>query len=86
MKALGWESITMTNEEGRAAVPHPPGMDRPSEFAIGVFVPVSARAAPLATGSLPVVFEPVLLATLAAVAVGWLGSAPKVTRQQRMSS
>ena len=62
----------------------PMGMNQPLGIAIGAFVLVGALMAPLAAGSLAVVFELIISAIVAAISLLLLAMTPKLIRREKM--
>ncbi len=62
----------------------PMGMNQPLGIAIGAFVLVGALMAPLAAGSLAVVFELIISAIVAAVSLSLLAMTPRLIRREKM--
>jgi len=62
----------------------PMGMNQPLGIAIGAFVLVGALMAPLAAGSLALVFELVISAIVAAISLSLLAMTPTLIRREKM--
>ena len=62
----------------------PMGMNQPLGIAIGAFVLVGALMAPLAAGSLAIVFELIISGIVAAVSLTLLALTPKLIRREKM--
>ncbi len=62
----------------------PMGMNQPLGIAIGAFVLVGALMAPLAAGSLALVFELIISAIVAAVSLTLLALTPRLIRREKM--
>ena len=60
------------------------GMNQPLGIAIGAFVLVGALMAPLAAGSLALVFELVISAIVAAISLSLLAMTPTLIRREKM--
>ncbi len=62
----------------------PMGMNQPLGIAIGAFVLVGALMAPLAAGSLAIVFELAISAIVAVVSLSLLAMTPRLIRREKM--
>ncbi len=62
----------------------PMGMNQPLGIAIGAFVLVGALMAPLAAGSLAIVFELIISGIVAAISLSLLAMTPKLIRREKM--